>query len=266
MSLIDGQEEIESWLSFLFLSLSLPLSLSGGEREGKSGEKRKVKSSFHEEEARKLEGEEKGGNSHLSKVAVVGFAGLDVLVGSGLGGSGHGGEGRAGDQEGRDGGGTVFFCLVSRFFLKEREESELVKSRYLFQTAPALAREEQFRKTFSTLSLSLSLSPQAELSSSSRARRLSLALELTMNESWPSKSRGLGSLSLSLEKSTLFFSSLAGFARASSLSCSLSASSLAFFSLVQPIRSCRSFATAVPSNSSLRPALKLTEVMNDGFS
>ena len=162
MSLIDGQEEIESWLSFFFLSLSLPLSLSGGEREGKSGEKRKVKSSFHEEEARKLEGEEKGGNSHLSKVAVVGFAGLDVLVGSGLGGSGHGGEGRAGDQEGRDGGGTVFFGLVSRFFLKEEiEESELVKSRYLFQTAPALAREEQFRKTFSTLSLSLSLPKQS---------------------------------------------------------------------------------------------------------
>jgi hypothetical protein len=197
-----------------------------------------VKSSFHEEEARKLEGEEKGRNSHLSKVAVVGFAGLDVLVGSGLGGSGPRGEGRAGDQEGRDGGGTVFFGLVSRFFLKEEiEESELVKSRYLFQTAPALAREEQFRKTFSTLSLSLS--PQAELSSSSRARRLSLTLELTMNESWPSKSSGLGSLSLSLSgKEHAFFFFPCWFrSRLLSLLLSLSASSLAFFSLVQPIRS-----------------------------
>ena len=50
-------------------------------------------------------------NSHLSKVAVVGLAGLDVLVGSGLGGRGHGGEGRAGEQQGRDGGRAVFFKL-----------------------------------------------------------------------------------------------------------------------------------------------------------
>ena len=206
MSLIDGQEEIESWLSFFFLSLSLPLSLSGGEREGKSGEKRKVKSSFHEEEARKLEGEEKGGNSHLSKVAVVGFAGLDVLVGSGLGGRGHGGEGRAGDQEGRDGGGTVFFGLVSRFFLKEEiEESELVKSRYLFQTAPALAREEQFRKTFSTLSLSLSLSPSRALELLPGTASLPRSRADNERELAVEKQRARLSLSLSLWKRARFF-------------------------------------------------------------
>lgn len=76
----------------------------------------KVKSSFHEEEAKNSKGKKRRGNSHLSKVAVVGFAGLDVLVGSGLGGRRHGREGRAGDQEGRDGGGAGFLVWFQGFF------------------------------------------------------------------------------------------------------------------------------------------------------
>ena len=86
-----------------------------------------------------------------------------------------------------------------------------------------------------------------------------------MNESWPSKSCGLGSLSLSGKEHAFFFFPCWFRSRLLSLLLSLSASSLVFLS-----RSTNSLlpevATAIPSNSSLRPALKLTEVMNDGFS
>ena len=179
-------------------------------------------------------------NSHLSEVAVVGLAGLHVLVGAGLDGRGHGGQGRAGDQEGRDGGGAVLVFWVEGFFFpKEKEKVSLRSLRSLVQTAPALAGEQAILFRFESTLFRLFLSPSKQQHGGvSPPSRLSRA----------EKKQRKRELAVCRKKAVFFSLSLFSL-RLASLSLALSLAALSLSLIQPPVESPRHSIQLLPSTS-----------------